>query len=343
MTGWPARPYPVKTSNNPMARIFVTQRIFPEAIERLRAAGHEVETREAPGPVPKEKLLNKIGEIEALVCLLTDHIDAKIVAAGSKLRMIANIAVGYENIDVAAAKSVGIVVTNTPGVLTETTADLAFALLLAAARRIPEADAYLRSGAHQHWELIQPYLGLDVHGKTLGIVGMGRIGTAVARRGRGGFGMNVLYCDHHRNDAVEAELHARFASFKTLLERSDFVSIHTPLTADTHHLFDKEAFCRMRKTAILVNAARGPIVDEAALAWALQRGEIAGAAIDVYEQEPHVHPELLALRERVVLLPHLGSATEETRRAMTRIAVDNVLAVLAGDAPLNPVALGEAA
>ena len=303
----------------------------------MRAAGHEVETREAPGPVPQEKLLNKIGEVEALVCLLTDHIDAKVVAAGSKLRVIANIAVGYENIDLAAAKSAGIVVTNTPGVLTETTADLAFALLLAAARRVPEADAYLRSGAYQGWELIQPHLGLDVHGKTLGILGMGRIGTAVARRGRAGFDMNVLYCDQRPNAAADAEFQATLVSFKVLLERSDCISIHTPLTADTHHLFDKEAFRRMKKTAILVNAARGPIVDEAALVWALHRSEIAGAAIDVYEQEPHVHPELLALRERVVLLPHLGSATEETRRAMTRIAVDNVLAVLAGDAPLNPV------
>jgi len=320
-----------------MARIFITQRIFPEGIDRLRAASHAVETREVPGPVPQEKLLDKIGGIEALVCLLTDHIDAKVVAAGSKLRIIANIAVGYENIDVAAAKSADIVVTNTPGVLTESTADLAFALLLAAARCIPEADTYLRSGAHQHWELIQPHLGLDVHGKTLGIVGMGRIGTAVARRGRAGFAMNVLYCDHHRNEAVEEELQAKMVPFELLLSESDFVSIHTPLTAETHHLFDKEAFHRMKKTAILVNAARGPIVDEAALAWALQRGEIAGAGIDVYEHEPQVLPELLALRERVVLLPHLGSATEETRRAMTRIAVDNVLAVLAGDAPLNPV------
>jgi len=320
-----------------MPRIFVTQRIFPEEVHRLRAAGHAVVTREAPCPVPQEELLDEIGEIEALVCLLTDHIAAKVVAAGSKLRMIANIAVGYENIDVAAAKRAGIVVTNTPGVLTETTADLAFALLLAAARRIPEADAYLLSGAYQGWELIQPHLGLDVHGKTLGIVGMGRIGTAVARRGRAGFDMNVLYCDQRPNAAADAEFQATLVSFKVLLERSDFVSIHTPLTAETHHLFDIEAFHRMKKTAILVNAARGSIVDEAALAWALQRGEIAGAGIDVYEQEPQVHPELLALRERVVLLPHLGSATEETRRAMTRIAVDNVLAVLAGDAPLNPV------
>jgi len=339
VTDWPARPYPIKTSDNPMARVFVTQRIFPEGIDRLRAAGHTVETREVPGPIPQEKLLNKIGEIEALVCLLTDHIHEQIIAAGSKLRIIANIAVGYENIDVAAAKSAGIVVTNTPGVLTETTADLAFALLLATARRVPEADTYLRCGAYQGWELIQPHLGLDVHGKTLGIVGMGRIGTAVARRGRLGFAMTVLYHDHRRNEAVEEELQVRMVPFELLLSESDFVSIHTPLTPETHHLFNREAFRRMKKTAILVNAARGPIVDEAALAWALQRGKIGGAGIDVYEQEPQVHPELLALRERVVLLPHLGSATEETRRTMTRIAVDNVLAVLAGEAPLNPVSL----
>jgi len=322
-----------------MAKIFITQRVFPEAIKRLRAAGHAVETREDPGPIPKRQLLDKVDKTEGLVCLLTDCIDERIIAAGSTLRIIANIAVGYENIDVAAARSTGIIVTNTPGVLTETTADLTFALLLAAARRIPEADAYLRAGAYRNWELIQPHLGLDVHGKTLGIVGMGRIGAAVARRGRLGFGMNVLYCDRHRNKAAEKALQATMVPFESLLTTSDYVSIHTSLNAETHHLFDKAAFRRMKTTAILVNAARGPIVDEAALTWALERGEIAGAAIDVYEREPQVHPGLLALRERVVLLPHLGSATEETRRAMTRIAVDNVLAVLAGQTPLNPVSL----
>ncbi len=322
-----------------MARVFITQRVFPEAIARLRAEGHGVEMREASVPISRDELLRKLAEIKALVCLLTDNIDAEIIAAGSTLRIIANIAVGYENIDVKAAQAGGIVVTNTPEVLTETTADLTFALLLAAARRIPEADTYLRCGAYQGWELIQPHLGLDVYEKTLGIVGMGRIGTAVARRGRLGFAMEILYYDHQRRDAAETELQATFVPFETLLERSDFVSIHTPLTPNTHHLFNREAFRRMKKTAILVNAARGPIVDEAALVWALQRGEITGAGLDVYEHEPRVHPELLALRERVVLLPHLGSATEETRRAMTRIAVDNVLAVLAEEAPLNPVSL----
>ena len=320
-----------------MARIFITQRVFPEAITRLRTAGHGVETREASVPISHDELLGKVSEIEALVCLLTDRIDAKVIAAGPTLQIIANIAVGYENIDVEAAHAAGIVVTNTPEVLTETTADLTFALLLAAARRIPEADTYLRSGAYQSWELIQRHLGLDAYGKTLGIVGMGRIGTAVARRGRLGFAMKILYYDHRRRDAAETELRATFVPFETLLEQSDFVSIHTPLTSNTHHLFNREAFRRMKKTAILVNAARGPIVDEEALVWALQRGEIAGVGLDVYEHEPSVHPELLALRERAVLLPHLGSATEETRRAMTRIAVDNVLAVLAGEAPLNPV------
>jgi len=322
-----------------MARILITQRVFPEAIDRLRAAGHVVEMREASEPISREELLRKVAEIKALVCLLTDKIDAEIIAAGPTLQIIANIAVGYENIDVEAARAAGIVVTNTPEVLTETTADLTFALLLAAARRIPEADAYLRCGAYQGWELIQPHLGLDVYEKTLGIVGMGRIGTAVARRGRLGFAMTVLYHDHHRNEAVEEELQAKMVPFELLLSESDFVSIHTPLIPNTHHLFNREAFRRMKRTAILVNAARGPIVDEEALVWALQQNEIAGAGIDVYEHEPKVHRELLTLRERVVLLPHIGSATEETRRAMAQIAVDNVLAVLAGEAPLNPVAL----
>jgi len=322
-----------------MARIFITQRVFPEPIDRLRTAGHGVKMREASVPILRDELLGKVAEIEALVCLLTDNIDAEVIAAGPTLQIIANIAVGYENIDVKAAQAAGIVVTNTPEVLTETTADLTFALLLAAARRIPEADTYLRSGAYQGWELIQPHLGLDAYGKTLGIVGIGRIGTAVARRGRLGFAMTVLYHDHHRNEAVEEALQAKMVPFELLLSESDFVSIHTPLTPNTHHLFNREAFRRMKKTAILVNAARGPIVDEEALVWALQQNEIAGAGIDVYELEPKVHPELLALRERVVLLPHLGSATEETRRAMAQIAVDNVLAVLAGEAPLNPVSL----
>ena len=320
-----------------MAKVYVTCRVFPEELERLRAAGHTVEMRDAPGLILREKLLEKVSEAEALICLLSDRIDAEVIEKAGKLRIIANLAVGYENIDLAAAQAAGIVVTNTPGVLTETTADLTFALLLAAARRIVEADAFARSGAFYGWELLQPHLGLEVHGKALGIVGMGRIGTAVARRGRLGFGMDVLYHDPHRNKPAEAELQAKYVSFEALLEKSDFVSIHTSLTRETRHLFDRQAFLRMKKTAILINVARGPVVDEKALVWALETGQIAGAGIDVYEEEPKVNPGLLKLQEHVVLVPHIGSATSKTRRAMARIAVDNVLAVLAGEAPLNPV------
>ncbi len=320
-----------------MANVYVTCRVFTEEIERLRIAGHTVVMRDAPGPIEPDELLENVGEADALMCLLSDRIDSEVIDRGKRLRIIANLGVGYDNIDVATAREHGIVVTNTPGALTETTADLAFALLLSAARRIVEADAYTRAGKFRGWELMQPHLGLDVYGKTLGIVGMGRIGTAVARRGHLGFGMPVLYHNRHRNELAERELDARWVPFETLLAESDFVCVHTPLTPDTRHLFDRDAFRRMKRTAILVNVARGPVVDEEALVWALETGEIAGAGIDVYEREPKVHPGLVKLGERVVLTPHIGSASEETRRALARIAVDNVLAVLAGKPPLTPV------
>jgi len=320
-----------------MANIYVTCRVFAEEIERLRAAGHTVVMREAPGPIGRDELLAHVEGVDALVCLLSDRIDSEVIACGKRLKIIANLGVGYDNIDVAAARARGIVVTNTPGALTETTADLTFALLLSATRRIVEADSYVRAGEFQGWELVQPHLGLDVYGKTLGIVGMGRIGTAVARRGHLGFGMPVLYHNRHRNEPAERELDARLVPFDELLAESDYVCVHTPLTPETRHMFDRDAFRRMKRTAILVNVARGPVVDEGALVWALETGEIAGAGIDVYEREPEVHPGLIRLYERVVLTPHIGSASEETRRALARIAVDNVLAVLAGDPPLTPV------
>ena len=320
-----------------MARIYVTCRLFEDEIERLRAAGHTVETRGLPGPIPREELLEKVCDAEALICLLSDRIDNKVIDAAPALKIIANLGVGTDNIGIAAAHAKGIIVTNTPGALTETTADFTFALLLAAARRIVEGDAFIRAGEFLGWELIQPQLGLEVCGKNLGIVGMGRIGTAVARRGCLGFGMRILYHNRGRNAAAEQELGARYVSFEELLERSDFVCVHTPLTEETHHLFDKSAFLLMKDSAILVNVARGPVVDEEALVWALEAGEIAGAGIDVYEREPEVHPGLVALHERVVLAPHLGSATVVTRRALAKIAVDNALALLAGDPPLTPV------
>lgn len=320
-----------------MARIYLTCRVFEDEIERLRAVGHDVEMRDVPGLIPREELLEKVCDAEALICLLSDRIDTEVIDAAPVLKIIANLGVGTDNIDSAAAHAKGIVVTNTPGALTETTADFTFALLLAAARRIVEGDAFIRAGEFLGWELIQPQLGLEVYGKTLGIVGMGRIGTAVARRGHLGFGMRILYHNRSRNEGAEKELGALRVPFGEILQESDFVCVHTPLTPQTHHLFDREAFSRMRKSAILVNVARGPVVDEEALIWALEAGEIAGAGIDVYEREPEVHPGLVALHERVVLAPHIGSATVVTRRALAKIAVDNALAVLAGDPPLTPV------
>ena len=320
-----------------MARIYVTCRVFDDEIARLRAAGHDVRMRNEEGPISRDELLRSVGDADALICLLSDNIDAQVMAAGPNLRIIANLGVGYDNIDVCSARKRGIVVTNTPGALTETTADFTFALLLSAARRIVEGDEYVRAGKFLGWELMQPHLGIDVFGKTLGIVGMGRIGTAVARRGHLGFGMPVIYHNRYRNESAEHKLGARLVPFDELLTESDFICVHTPPTSETRHLFDKEAFQCMKSNAILVNVARGPVVDEAALVWALESGEIVGAGIDVYENEPKVHPGLLKLRERVVLAPHLGSATVKTRRALARIAVDNVFAVLAGDAPLTPI------
>ncbi len=320
-----------------MAKIYVTCRVFDDEIERLCDAGHDVTMRDQEGPISRDELLRNVSDIDALICLLSDEIDVQVIAAAPQLRIIANLGVGYDNLDVPAARKRGIIVTNTPGALTETTADLTFALLLSAARRIVEADEYVRAGKFLGWELLQEHLGHDVFGKMLGIVGLGRIGTAVARRGHFGFGMDVLYHNRHRNTEAEEEMGACYVSFEDLLARSDFICVHVPLTEETRHLFDKDAFRLMKNSTILVNVARGPVVDEEALAWALESGEISGAGIDVYENEPKIHPGLLKLRERVVLAPHIGSASEATRRLLARIAVDNVIAVLAGREPINPV------
>ena len=320
-----------------MSKIVCTSFLFPELVQRLEAAGHEVWIHSGNGPVACGRWTAELSDADALICLLTDRIDRELLLGAPSLRVVANVAVGYENIDVGAATDLGIVVTNTPDVLTEATADLTFALLLAAARRIAEGDATVRRGEFPAWGLDQALTGSDVHGKTLGIVGMGRIGTAVARRGRLGFGMEVLYHGRTRSETVERELDARYVTLGTLLEESDFVCVHVPLTDETRHLFNAAVFARMKPTAILINVSRGPVVDEGALARALQQGAIAGAGLDVYENEPSVHPRLLALRERVVLTPHIGSATRETRHRMADLAISNVLSVLAGNAPITPV------
>jgi glyoxylate reductase len=270
-----------------------------------------------------------------LICHIISTIDDELLAACPGLKVISNVAVGYNNIDVAAARRRGIVVTNTPDVLTETTADFAWTLLMAAARRVVEADRYARSGQWTSWKWDLLW-GADIHGKTLGVVGFGRIGRAVARRALG-FGMRVLYYDAVRPDAAtERELRATPTDLDTLLRESDFVTLHTLLSPETRHLIGERTLRLMKKTAVLINAARGPVVDEAALAKALSEGWIAGAGLDVFEEEPKIHPGLLPLTN-VTLAPHIASASGETRIAMATLAVRNCLAVLEGQPPLTPV------
>ncbi len=277
-----------------------------------------------------EELRGRIADADAVVCLLTDQIDRAVIDAGARLRIIANVAVGFNNIDVAYAARKNIIVTNTPDVLTEAVADFTWALILAVTRRLGEGERLVRRGAWKGWALdLLPGAGLA--GKQLGIVGFGRIGRAVARKATA-FGMTVA-CRSRSTVEVEG---VTPLPLDALLATSDVVSLHVPLGRDTHHLIDQSALARMKRSAYLVNTSRGPIVDEAALAWALREHLISGAALDVYENEPAVHPDLLRA-ENVVLSPHLGSATAETRVAMADLAVRNVAAVLQGKAPLTPI------
>lgn len=281
----------------------------------------------------REELLAAVPGAAALVTLVSDRVDAELLeAAGPQLAVVANYAVGVNNIDFAACRERGVKVSNTPDVLTDATADLAFALLLATARRLREGDLLVRSGTWTGWQPEQ-LLGLSVAGATLGLVGMGRIGGAVAQRAAG-FGMKIRY--HNRSPApdLEARTGARPANLEELLRESDFVSLHCPLTEETHHLIDAAALALMKPTAVLINTARGPVVDEAALATALERGDIWGAGLDVFEHEPAVDERLLSL-DNVLLAPHLGSATEEARTAMARLCAEAVVAVLAGREPAN--------
>ncbi|HWP34482.1 MAG TPA: D-glycerate dehydrogenase [Thermodesulfobacteriota bacterium] len=314
-------------------RIFISQWLPPEVVAHARQRV-DVDYRDADEPMPPSELARRLAGAAGLVCLGSDRIDAEVLAVPG-LKVVANVAVGYNNIDVAAATARGVVVTNTPGVLDETTADLAFGLMLAVARRIVETDRFVRSGAWRSWKFFE-WLGADVHGKTLGIVGLGRIGRAVARRARA-FGMTILYTQRRRAEpAVEAELAARYVDKATLLASADFVTLHCPLTPETTHYIDAEALARMKPTAFLINTSRGPVVDERALVAALRAGRLAGAALDVFEREPAVEAELLTL-PTVVLTPHIGSGSTETRTRMARLAVDNCVAVVTGGRPLTPV------
>jgi glyoxylate reductase len=318
-----------------MSRVVVTGRVPEAALEKLRAE-HEVDAWSGPESIGREELLRRVAGADAVVSLLTERIDAELLdAAGPQLKVVANVAVGYDNIDVPACTERGIVAANTPGVLTEATADIALGLILMATRRLGEGERLIRSGQAWKWGMFF-LLGSGLQGKTLGVVGMGGIGQATARRAKA-FGMEIVYQSRSEIDpGIAAELGARRVELDELLAVSDVVSLHCPYGPATHHLIGAEQLASMKSSAYLVNTARGPIVDEAALAAALREGQIAGAGLDVFENEPSVHPGLLEL-ENVVLVPHLGSATVETRTAMAMLAADNALSVLSGERPPAPI------
>ena len=312
--------------------VLVTTKIPSSVIRRLEASC-DVDVY-ADGPeMPRDELLARVRGKQGLMSMFNNRIDRELIDAGDALKVIATVAVGYNNIDVAAARQRGIVVTNTPDVLTEATADLAWTLILDVTRRVSEGDRLVRRGGWTRWAF-DFMLGTDLRGKQLGVVGFGRIGRSVARRAEA-FGMRVAYTSPRPPAAPEVGAEAM--ALDRLLATSDVVSLHCPLTPETHHLIDQAALARMKRSAYLVNTSRGPIVDEAALAWALRNRMLAGAALDVYENEPQVHAELMTL-ENVVLSPHIGSASIETRTAMADLAATNVLAVLSGQPPPTPVA-----
>ncbi|HEX4836355.1 MAG TPA: D-glycerate dehydrogenase [bacterium] len=319
----------------PTPRIYIT-RPLPEAAMRLLdgVVEYRLWDRE-DAPVPRETLLREIVDVEGIVCLITEKMDAEAIDRARRCRVISQVAVGYDNIDVAAATRRGILVTNTPGVLTETTADMAWAILLATARRVVEGDKFTRSGRWKTWQLMA-FTGQDVYGATLGIVGLGRIGAAIARRARG-FAMSILYHNRKRAEAPEAELGARYMSLDDLLHQSDFVVISCALTPETHHLIGERELGLMKPTAVLVNIARGPIVDQRALYRALVDQKIWAAGLDVFEVEPVPMDEPLLKLDNVVMPPHLGSGSINTRIKMATMAVENCLAGVTGRMPPNAV------
>ncbi|UYZ14317.1 D-glycerate dehydrogenase [Brevibacillus sp. WF146] len=314
--------------------VYVTRQVADEAIAMLEAVA-DVEVWAEDRPIPREVFLQKAEEASALLTMLTERIDEELLMRAKRLRIVANMAVGYDNIDVAAAKRHGVIVTNTPDVLTEATADLAFALLMAAGRRLVEANRFLLAGGWTSWN---PHLmvGQNIYGATLGIVGMGRIGQAVARRAAG-FGMRILYYNRSRRPEAERTTGAQYAPFDELLRESDYVVLLTPLTAETRHLMGEREFSLMKPTAVFVNVSRGGTVDEAALYRALVDKQIWAAGLDVFQQEPVPLDNPLLSLPNVVALPHIGSATHQTRLEMARLAAANIAAVLSGKEPVTPV------
>lgn len=315
----------------PRPSILLTGKIPSSVVAKLEAIGDlDQFRRDGVDVMPHDELVARVAGKQALVSMITDAVDRQVIEAGSALKVIANAAVGYNNIDLAAARARDIIVTNTPGVLTDATADLTWALILGITRRIGEGERVVRRGAWKGWTF-DFMLGAELRGKQLGIVGYGGIGRAVAARGRA-FGMRIAYASRTPKDDRDAEP----MPLDRLLATSDVVSLHCPLTAETRHLIDQPALARMKRSAYLINTSRGPVVDEKALAWALRTHLIAGAGLDVFEQEPKIEPELLTL-ENVMLVPHLGSGTVETRTAMADLAARNVAAILSGQPPLTPV------
>ncbi len=315
-------------------KVFVTRIIPKEGLEMLREVA-DVKVWEDELPPPRDILLKEAEDVDGLVSLLTDKIDAELFDTANKLKVVSNYAVGFDNIDLEEASKRGIMITNTPGVLTETTADLAFTLLMSTARRIVEADKFVRSGRWKTWGPML-MLGRDIYGAKLGLIGLGRIGYAVAKRAKG-FDMDVMYYDLMRNEKAEKKLGLKFVEMEQLLKEADFVSIHVPLTSETRRLINKKTLSLMKKTSILINTARGPIVDEKALYEALINNEIAGAGLDVTDPEPPSMDNPLLKLDNVIIVPHIASASIATRTRMAVMAAQNCIAGLKGDVPPNLV------
>ena len=314
-------------------KVFITRSIPSIAMDMLKEY-FQVEVNEEDRSLSKEEIIEKAKNSEGVLCLLTDNIDEEVIKSCNNVRIFSNYAVGFNNIDIKAATDKGIVVTNTPGVLTDTTAELAWALLFSAARCVVSADKYTREGKFKEWTP-KLFLGQEITGKTLGIIGAGRIGQAFGKKGAG-FNMKIVYHNRTRDLNFEKECNAVWVTLEELLKESDFVSVHVPLTNETTHLLGEKEFKLMKNTAVLINTARGPVVDEKALVKALKEGEIWSAGLDVYEKEPKIEEELMEL-DNVVLLPHIGSGTVETRNKMASMAAQNIIEVLQGRPAINPV------